>query len=120
MSLSDNGIGLRTWPVPYTAADAAQDAARRHGMDLPRSIAEAVAAAVLECADDECRVSMEVAPEYWPAAADTARTRLRRSLAIDLADRELLPVTLPREVLSNPPVPWKMVKVELVVPVRRP
>ena len=106
--------------APYTPADAARDLALRQGFDLSPAAAKAVAEAVLECADGEHRVSMEVAGEFWPDAGDRVRERLRRTLAIELADRELLPTALPREVVTRPANPWELVKVELVVPVRRP
>jgi hypothetical protein len=102
--------------MPYTPADAAS----RQGIDLSPDTAKAVAEAVLECADGEHRVSMEVADECWPEAASTARRRLRHALAVELADAELLPTALPREVVTRPAQPWGLVKIELVVPVRHP
>jgi len=100
-------------------AAAAHDAALRHGVALHHDAARAVAAAVLEYADDECRVSLCVAQEMWPAAKETVLRNLRRQLAMELADHQLLPTVLPREVITQPAKSWEPLKVELVVPVRR-
>lgn len=102
-----------------SAASAAQDAALRHGVALGPATAQAIAAAVLEFADTEYRVSLGVAPEIWSIADARANVwrNLRRQLAYDLAGHELLPTALPREVVT-PGREWDPVKAELVVPVR--
>jgi hypothetical protein len=110
-----------TWPDPYTPAHAAQDAALRLGVVLPHPVAVAVAAAVLECADDEYRAEAFIAPEFAgvPDAMKALERRLRQKLAYDLAEAELLPTALPRKVVTRASQLWEPVKVELVVPVRR-
>ena len=101
---------------------AAQIAAARAGVELTPRTAEQIALAVLECADDEFRVIVQVAPSVAedPEAIRMARERARRQLAWGLAENELLPVALPREVIGRPPVPWGMTEMHLAVPVRHP
>jgi len=102
------------------AADAAMEAAARRGIDLPPGVAAQVARAVLECADDEYRVKIQVAAEYWPAARGKARERLGVQMAQELVAAGLLPAALPREVVTPGRQPWDTTTVEFVVPVRRP
>jgi hypothetical protein len=100
---------------------AVMDAAARHGAYIPSPEAAAeIVRAVLECADDECRVSTQVAPELLAEALPGLRIRVRRQLMCELADRELLPTALPRQVITRSRRAWDSVKVELVVPVRHP
>ena len=109
-------------PEPYTAAHAARDAAARYGVYLSPPAAEAVAKAVLECADGEHRVSVEVTPEVWdePDVQAKVREHLRRQLSCELADTGMLPTAPPRELATRPRHSWETTRVELVVPVRRP
>lgn len=118
--MSDDYIPFPALLRERSAAAAAQDEALRQGVVLSQQVAVKVAAAVLEFADDEFRVRLEVAPEFWPGHREDVLRRLRRQLAVELGDKELLPTTLPREVITYPDKPWENVRVELVVPVRHP
>lgn len=125
MSHPDSSPSPLTWPDPYTPAHAAADAALRLGIGLPHRVAEAVAAAVLECADDEHRAEGFISAEIYDSkqrddAMAAIERRLRQKAAYDIAEAGLLPVALPRKVVTRPAVPWEPVKVEMVVPVRRP
>jgi hypothetical protein len=102
---------------------AVQDVAARYGISLPDHMAAAIARAVLECADDEHRVTCGVTPSIWerPDAKAAVTANLKRRMAVELADAGMLPTALPREVVTHPGgYPWEEIKVELVVPVRRP
>lgn len=109
---------------------AVMDVAARYGVPLYDHVAAQIAEAVLECADDDHRVHVEVAPELWGGFVTVSpnhevrthvRERLRRQLAVELTDLGLLPTALPREVVTHSATrPWEPVKVELVVPVRHP
>jgi hypothetical protein len=116
---------MSEYPVltsPLKPGAAAQEVAARYGIGLPDRVATAIAAAVLECADDELRVTMAITAELWghPEAMKALDRDLRRRMAVDLMEAEMLPTALPRKVVTRSPHPWEPVKVELVVPVRRP
>ena len=107
---------------PPKTQRAVQAVAARYGISIHDHAAAAIAKAVLECADDEYRVSCGVTPEIWkrPDAKTAVTANLKRQMAAELVDAELLPTALPREVVTHPGYPWEVVKVEWVVPVRRP
>jgi len=108
------------WYTGRTPGVAAERAAARAGVRLSPAAAEKIAAAVLEFADDEHRVRLEVAPQMWPQARATVLERLGIQMARDLVVMKVLPTALPREVVTGSVVPWESVMVELVVPVRKP
>lgn len=106
------------WPKTHLAA---QMAAERYGINLGPRAAAQVARAVLECADDEYRVTGYIAREIeGPGALGELRKRLRRQAAIEVADAGLLPTALPRELIRRPLQPWELTEMRLIVPVRRP
>jgi hypothetical protein len=98
-----------------------QDAAARYGIDIHDTAARAIADAVLECADSDHRVTMEITPETWgqPGVRTHVTDCLRRQLAIELMELGMLPTALPREVVTTTYAPWEVTKVEMVVPVRK-
>jgi hypothetical protein len=110
---------ILTQPKPFAAA---KSVAARYGVSLTNAAAEAIARAVLECADDELRVSCEVAEYLWgiPDAMRALDESLNRQMVADLVTAKVLPAALPRRVVAKPSQPWELIKVELVVPVRRP
>jgi hypothetical protein len=111
--------------VPLKAAAAVRAAALRYaGVDVDDTAAGKIARAVLECADDECRIRQALDADMWAQqdVRDSVRQHQRRALFIELADRGLLPVTWPREVIVHQPghpPGCAMTTVELSVPVRR-
>lgn len=89
---------------------------------MPDRAAAAIAEAVLECADDEYHASCGISPEIWdlPEAREAVTKNLKQQMAADLVDAELLPTALPRQVVTRPVYSWEPIRVELVVPVRKP
>jgi hypothetical protein len=91
-------------------------------VDLRRDVAEEIVRDVLEWADDEYRVSGQIAQPYdRPETRAVLTEQLARQLAWDLVKHRLLPTALHREVITRPQrnLAWENTKVELVVPVRR-
>lgn len=105
---------------PKTQA-AVQDVAWRYGVGIPDAVAQAIASAVLECADDEYRASCQVVPELWgqPGVQERVTRNLSFQTAIDLMERELLPTALPRQVVTRSEIPWEPLTIEWVTPVRK-
>ncbi|GHE32373.1 hypothetical protein GCM10017673_39120 [Streptosporangium violaceochromogenes] len=91
-----------------TAAQAAARAAREHGVSLSPDTAEHIAAAVLEAHDTTYEVRQLVPRETWQHLDYRRHIQrdLRRSLLQELADSNLLPVTLPTESLRYLPHGW--------------
>ena len=104
-----------------TAVSAVEHEARRFGISLPPGAAERIARAVLECADDEHRVTAIFMPDFRDTVLSGGYQRsLRHRLAIEVAYLGMLPTALPRQVVVDGRMPWEAGRVELVVPVRRP
>jgi hypothetical protein len=103
--------------LPNTV-QAAMAAAARSRVILTPGVAANIAAAVLECADGEHRVRLEVASQLWPQVRKVALKRLHIQMASELVVRKLLPTALPREVVYGSRFEWEPMAVELVVPVR--
>lgn len=120
----DDGVMMN--PVDIQPTDkthrAVQDVAARYGVAITAPVAKAIAEAVLECADDEYRASCEVMPELWGRSDVMAelKRRLRLQVGFGLLEAEVLPTALPREVIIRPAHPWEPLKVEWVVPTRKP
>lgn len=99
----------------YVIRKFAQD----NNVILREGEAARVAGAVLACYDYTLTVSMMIDPENWPEAAEFVRTRQRRDLWLEMADKRVLPVAAPLETVNYGQGAWEDTIVTLSVPVRR-
>lgn len=84
-----------------TPAQAAARAAAHYGVTLPDNVAADVAAAVLDCSDAKVGLRQTAHRDQWAQAdfRERLRSRMRRQVFIEAADKGFLPVALPTETL---------------------
>ncbi|GAA4082864.1 hypothetical protein [Actinomadura miaoliensis] len=119
---------------------AAQNAARRRGITLPPEAANEIAAAVLDHSDGLDFASQRIDRHQWsnPDTRENLRRKLRRDLALQLADGGVVaagPFTenltylkgwmpggdrqeVPAHLAENGDAPWDYVEVKVSVPIR--
>lgn len=108
----------------FPQARAAAATAARHGYNLTPQAAIAIAVAVLSHYDDWYQGRYAIAADFAENTeiVSHAEASMRRSFAIGLAEKGLLPVALPRREFFVPPtlMSWEPAVLTLTAPVRTP